>query len=122
MEFDGIERSMRALGAGDADIARVRAQWDERQRVLQLHDERIEVYPENVPYFRALLLLQDQWEYPDGFGGGRLAIGLAEREVAMRVCGIAITSDNHARMAAMLGAARKALRAQIDRAARQRRR
>lgn len=98
---------MRALGAPEDAIERVRAQWEAQQDARQA--DLVEVYPENIPFLRALLLLADQWEWPDGFGGGRLTVALCDREVAMRVCGIAIDADNHARMAAMLGAAAKAL-------------
>lgn len=98
---------MRALGASDHDIERVRANWAAHQETNQA--DLVEVYPENIPFLRALLLLADQWEWPDGFGGGRLTVALSDREVAMRVCGIAIDAENHARMAAMLGAAAKAL-------------
>lgn len=98
---------MRVMGAGDADIARIREQWEATEAVRQ--QCLVEVYPENIPYLRALLLLQDQWEFPDGFGGGRLAIPLGEREIAMRSFGIEINGVNHGRMGVMLGAARAVL-------------
>lgn len=103
---------MQAMGASPADIDRARAQWESQQQDLVV--PTIEVYPENIPFLQALLLLADQWEFPDGFGGGRLAIGLAEREVAMRICGIATTQEGHQRMAAMLGAAREAMRKKLE--------
>lgn len=104
---------MRSMGAGPDDIERVRVEWEAREAVLQ--DCLVEVYPENVPYLRALLLLQDQWEFPDGFGGGRLAVSLQEREVAMRCCGIPTDDIGHARMGVMLAEARAALLAQRKR-------
>lgn len=95
------------MGAKDADVERIRTQWEAQQAAQQ--DRLVEVYPENIPYLRALLLLSDQWEFPDAFGGGRMAVGLAEREIAMRACGIAIDSTGHARMGVMLGEARATL-------------
>jgi tRNA G46 methylase TrmB len=106
---------MRAMGALDADVDRVRAEWLEQQRKIETSTDLVEVFPENIPFFYAMLMLADQWEFPDGFGGGRLTVGMAEREIAMRYCGIELNTQNYARMSALLGAARQAIKAQIER-------
>lgn len=115
-DFSGIAEDMEIAGATPGEIREAREKWEQRCREErgEVDEMLIPVWPEHFDAFFAFLDLQDAWEYPDGFGGGRMTIPTSEIRATIEALGFEHPQRVFRQVKVMVRAARGVLLEQIQ--------